>query len=61
MESSNTRIEGKVIRNETLLDIKMEKNVLETLLKEVMERERNLLKKRGEQTWLDWLMEQLGY
>ena len=61
MESSNTRIEGKVIRKETLLDIKMEKNVLETLLKEVMERERNLLKKRGEQTWLDWLMEQLGY
>lgn len=61
MESSNTRIEGKVIRKETLLDIKMEKNVLETLLKEVMERERNLLKKRGEQTWLDWLMEQFGY
>ena len=56
-----TRIKGKVIRKETLLDIKMEKNVLESLLREVKERERNLLKERGEQTWLDWLMEQLGY
>tara|TARA_Y100001970_G_scaffold229127_1_gene284132 strand:- start:3479 stop:3658 length:180 start_codon:yes stop_codon:yes gene_type:complete len=59
MES--TRINGKVIRKETLLDIKMEKSVLETLLKEVKERERRLLKNRGEQTWLDWILEQLGY
>ena len=61
MESSSSKLNGKVIRKETLLDIKMEKNVLETLLKEVKERERRLLKNRGEQTWIDWLLEQLGY
>ena len=61
MEPSNTIINGKVIRKETLLDIKMEKSVLENLLREVKERERNLLKSRGEQTWMDWLLEQLGY
>tara|TARA_B100001250_G_C19368322_1_gene600749 strand:+ start:349 stop:534 length:186 start_codon:yes stop_codon:yes gene_type:complete len=61
MEPSNTRINGKVIRKETIQDITMEKSVLELLLREVKERERNLLKSRGEQTWLDWLMEQLGY
>jgi len=61
MEPSNTIINGKVIRKETLFDIKMEKSVLEILLLEVKERERNLLKGRGEQTWIDWLLEQLGY
>ena len=61
MESSSSKINGKVIRKETLVDIKMEKNVLETLLKEVKERERRLLKNRGEQTWIDWLLEQIGY
>ena len=61
MEPSNTIINGKVIRKETLFDIKMEKNILENLLIEVKERERNLLKGRGEQTWIDWLLEQLGY
>ena len=61
MEPSNTIINGKVIRKETLFDIKMEKSILENLLIEVKERERNLLKGRGEQTWIDWLLEQLGY
>ena len=37
MEPSNTIINGKVIRKETLLDIKMEKSVLENLLREVLE------------------------
>jgi len=59
MESSITN--GKLIRKETLYDIAMEKSVLELLLRGVTERERNLLKKRGQQTWLDWLMEQIGY
>ena len=61
MEPSNTIINGKVIRKETLMDITMEKNVVEALLKNVKERERRLLKNRGEQTWIDWLLEQLGY
>ena len=61
MESPSSKINGKVIRKETLMDITMEKNVLEALLKNVKERERRLLKNRGEQTWLDWLFEQLGY
>ena len=61
MESTSSKINGKVIRKETLMDITMEKNVLEALLKNVKERERRLLKNRGEQTWLDWLFEQLGY
>ena len=61
MESTSSKINGKVIRKETLMDITMEKNVLEALLKNVKERERRLLKNRGEQTWIDWLLEQLGY
>ena len=61
MESPSSKINGKVIRKETLMDITMEKNVLEALLKNVKERERRLLKNRGEQTWIDWLLEQLGY
>jgi hypothetical protein len=61
MKPSNAIINGKVIRKETLMDMKMGRLVLETLLKEVKKRERNLLKSRGEQPWLDWLLEKLGY
>jgi hypothetical protein len=57
MESGSPRI----IRYDTLTNILIEKGELERLLREVKERERLLLKKKGLQTWFDWIMEQIGY
>ena len=61
METTCPRINGKVIRYDTLTNILIEKSELERLLREVKERERILLKEKGLQSWFDWIMEQLGY
>ena len=61
METTCPRINGTVIRYDTLTNILIEKSELERLLREVKERERMLLKEKGLQSWLDWIMEQLGY
>ena len=55
------RINGKIIRHDTLTNILIEKSELERLLKEVKVKERILLKEKGLQTWYDWILEQLGY
>tara|TARA_B100000242_G_C42997900_1_gene463533 strand:+ start:364 stop:546 length:183 start_codon:yes stop_codon:yes gene_type:complete len=60
MEKS-TIIIGNVIRKDSLINLQIEKSELERLLKEVKTRERLLLKERGLQGWLDWIMEQIGY
>lgn len=60
MEKS-TIIIGKVIRKDSLVNLQIEKSELERLLREVKTRERLLLKERGLQGWLDWIMEQIGY
>ena len=52
---------GKLIKRDELTNIQIEKLELERLLKEVIQKERDLLKKQGKQTWLDWIMEQIGY
>ena len=57
----STIIIGKVIRKDTLINLQIEKSELERLWNEVKVRERILLKERGLQSWLDWIMEQLGY
>ena len=57
----STIIIGKVIRKDSLVNLQIEKSELERLWKEVKERERILLKNRGLQGWLDWILEQLGY
>ena len=57
----STIIIGKVIRKDTLINLQIEKSELERLLNEVKVRERIILKERGLQSWLDWIMEQLGY
>lgn len=57
----STIIIGKVIRYDKLVNLQIEKSELERLWKEVKERERMLLKKRGLQCWFDWLLEQIGY
>tara|TARA_B100000242_G_scaffold244143_1_gene184448 strand:- start:311 stop:493 length:183 start_codon:yes stop_codon:yes gene_type:complete len=57
----STVIIGKVIRKDTLINLQIEKSELERLLNEVKVRERIILKERGLQSWLDWIMEQLGY
>ena len=61
METTCPRINGTVIRYDTLTNILIEKSELERLLREVKERERILLKEKGLQSWFDWVMEQLGY
>lgn len=61
METTCPRINGKVIRYDTLTNILIEKSELERLLREVKEKERILLKEKGLQSWFDWIMEQLGY
>ena len=58
--NNTNKFNGKVIRYETLINLQIEKSELTRLLMEVKERERNLLKERGEQGWLDWIMEMLG-
>ncbi len=57
----STIIIGKVIRKDSLINLQIEKSELERLWKEVKERERMLLKERGLQGWLDWILEQIGY
>lgn len=57
----STIIIGKVIRKDTLINLQIEKSELERLWNEVKVRERIILKERGLQSWLDWIMEQLGY
>jgi len=57
----STIIIGKVIRKDSLINLQIEKGELERLIKDVKTRERIILKKRGLQGWLDWLMEQIGY
>lgn len=57
----STIIIGKVTRKDTLINLQIEKSELERLWNEVKVRERILLKERGLQSWLDWIMEQLGY
>ena len=58
--NNTNNINWKVIRYDTLINLQIEKSELTRLLNEVKERERNLLKQRGEQGWLDWIMEMLG-
>jgi hypothetical protein len=55
------RINGKLIHYDILTNVLIEKSELERLLREVNERARLLLKKKGLQTWFDWIMEQIGY
>ena len=57
----STIIIGKVIRKDSLINLQIEKSELERLWNEVKVRERIILKERGLQSWLDWIMEQLGY
>ena len=57
----STIIIGKVIRKDSLINLQIEKSELERLWQEVKTRERELLKQRGLQGWLDWILEQLGY
>lgn len=58
---NSTIIIGKVIRKDSLINLQIEKSELERLWNEVKARERMILKGRGLQGWLDWLMEQIGY
>lgn len=60
MDNSTVFI-GKVIRKDSLINLQIEKSELERLWNEVKARERMILKGRGLQGWLDWLMEQIGY
>tara|TARA_X000000368_G_C23026442_1_gene710444 strand:+ start:1546 stop:1728 length:183 start_codon:yes stop_codon:yes gene_type:complete len=57
----STIIIGKVIRKDSLINLQIEKSELERIWKEVKERERMLLKERGLQGWIDWILEQMGY
>jgi hypothetical protein len=57
----STIIIGKVIRKDSLINLQIEKSELERIWKEVKERERIILKERGLQGWLDWILEKMGY
>tara|TARA_B100001989_G_C24080709_1_gene242279 strand:+ start:76 stop:258 length:183 start_codon:yes stop_codon:yes gene_type:complete len=57
----STIIIGKVIRKDSLINLQIEKSELERLLRDVKIREREVLKTRGLQSWLDWIMEMIGY
>jgi len=50
-----------IVVHDKLTIVKDEIWHLERLLNEANVRERNLLKRRGEQTWYDWVCELLGY
>lgn len=54
-------LRGKIIRHDPLTNIQIEKKELVRLLLEVTNKEREMLKKIGKQTWWDWLLEQIGY
>ena len=52
---------GKVIKLDELTHLQIEKSELERLLKEIKYKEREILKRDGKQTWLDYIFEMLGY
>ena len=52
---------GKVIKLDELTHLQIEKSELERLLKEIKYKEREILKRDGKQTWLDYIFEILGY
>ena len=52
---------GKVIKLDELTHLQIEKNELERLLKDLKYKEREILKRDGKQTWLDYIFEMLGY
>ena len=52
---------GKVIKLDELTNIQIEKMELERLLKDVKIKERELIKKRGEQSWYDYILEIFGF
>ena len=52
---------GKVIKIDELKNIQIEKMELERLLKDVKIKERELMKKRGEQGWYDYILEIFGF
>ena len=49
-----------IIRLDPLTNIQIEKKELERLLVEVKNKERDMLKNIGQQTWWDWFLEQIG-
>jgi hypothetical protein len=52
---------GKLIKLDELIHLQIEKKELERLLEEVKYKERIILKKKGKQTWIDYVWELLGY